>query len=160
MAINFSKLSVLVCEDNPSLKDVVCEVLKILGVGQVLSATNGQRGFDVFQEGRPDIVITDWEMEPGDGLSLIKNIRKEPHDSNRDVPIIILTGYAFHERITQARDMGVTEYLIKPFTAEGLMHRLTYVINNPRSIVDAPNFYGPDRRRKEGGFGGLDRRDD
>ena len=77
----------------------------------------------------------------------------------KDVPIIILTGYAFPSRIESARDNGITEYLIKPFTAESLAQRITHVINHPRDMVESPMFVGPDRRRKGSkNFTGKERR--
>jgi CheY-like chemotaxis protein len=148
MAVNFSKLSVLIVEDNKPMSELIVSVLETLGVGNVLEAENGADGFRLFCLKNPDIVISDWEMEPATGLSLTDEIRRSAQSPNRMVPIIMLTGYSAPKRVAQARDTGVTEFLAKPFTAEGLINRIAYVINKPRDFVENRSFFGPDRRRR------------
>jgi DNA-binding response OmpR family regulator len=147
MPLKFQNLSVLVVEDTPVMKELICAVLENLGVGYVNSAPNGELGFEVFNKSRPDIVITDWMMEPVSGVELTKKIRRGPGSVDRMVPIILLTGYSAVERVSEARDAGVTEFLVKPFTADDLAKRLSYVINNPRDFIDYDDYFGPDRRR-------------
>lgn len=89
-------------------------------------------------------------MEPIDGMSLIKNIRTHPSSTNRTVPIILITGYSAASRVKQARDIGVTEFLVKPFTGGDLAKRIAHIINKPRDFVQTPKYFGPDRRRKKG----------
>lgn len=148
MPYDFSKLSVLVVEDSPPMLEVVVNALKLLGVGQVYQARNGESGFQQFVKIRPDIVLTDWEMEPVDGLELIKWIRRDSMSPKRTVPVIIMTGYAASMRVAEARDKGVTEFLVKPFTANELARRIAYVIDSPRDFVETHEFFGPDRRRR------------
>lgn len=128
--------------------EVVVNALKLLGVGQVYQARNGESGFQQFVKVRPDIVLTDWEMEPVDGLELIKWIRRDSMSPKRTVPVIIMTGYAASMRVSEARDKGVTEFLVKPFTANELARRIAYVIDSPRDFVETREFFGPDRRRR------------
>lgn len=148
MAVNFAKLSVLVVEDNKAMRDLIVSVLDSLGVGSIVTAESGASGFMKFRNSNADIVIVDWEMEPKNGLSLTGEIRRNPMSPNRMVPIIMLTGYSAPKRVAQARDTGVTEFLAKPFTAEGLINRIAYVINKPRDFIEAGDFFGPDRRRR------------
>ncbi len=148
MPYDFSKLSVLVVEDSSVMLEVVVNALKVLGVGQVYQARNGESGFAQFTKIRPDIVITDWEMEPVDGLELIKWIRRDSMSPKRTVPVIVMTGYAASMRVAEARDRGVTEFLVKPFTANELARRIAYVIDSPRDFVETQEFFGPDRRRR------------
>ena len=77
------------------------------------------------------------------------------------VPVILMTGYSAQPRIENARDLGVTEFLVKPFSASDLARRIAYVINKPRDFVDSEQFFGPDRRRrKDEDYGGPQRRGD
>ncbi len=149
MPYNFSKLTALVVEDSPAMLEVIVNSLKYLGVGQVFQAKNGESGFQQFVKIRPDIVITDWEMEPVDGLELVRWIRRDSLSPKRTVPVIMMTGYAASPRVALARDMGITEFLVKPFTANELARRIAYVIDNPRDFVETPEFFGPDRRRRK-----------
>ncbi|MBU6235670.1 MAG: response regulator [Alphaproteobacteria bacterium] len=161
MPYDFGKLTVLVVEDSPPMLEVIVNALKYLGVGMVMQARNGESGYQQFVKNRPDIVITDWEMEPVDGLELIKWIRRDSQSPKRTVPIIMMTGYAASSRVSEARDKGITEFLVKPFTANELARRIAYVVDNPRDFVETPVFFGPDRRRRRSqDYQGPERRKD
>lgn len=149
MAINFSKLSVLLVDDNVPVRDILSAVIERLGVKTIYKAENGVSGFITFRNSTPDIVIADWEMPEQNGLNLTREIRRNPLSPNRMAPIIMLTGYSAPERVTMARDIGATEFLVKPFTATSLIQRISHVINKPRDFIDHPHFFGPDRRRKK-----------
>lgn len=131
------------------MRDLIVSVLEAFGVGAVHVANNGREGYQKFLQYNPDIVITDWQMHPVNGIELIEKIRLDPSSPNRMVPIVLVTGYSAVTRVLQARDRGVTELLIKPFTASDLAKRLSHVINKPRDFVEAaPVYVGPDRRRR------------
>lgn len=149
MPINFKKLNILVVEDLKPMRELMVAVLKDLGVGHVLTAEDGEEGFRVLRARNPDILITDWEMAPVNGLELTRRVRQSPMSPNRLLPVIIMTGYTSPHRVTSARDAGITEFLAKPFNAETLVQRITHIVNKPRDIVEAPQFFGPDRRRRE-----------
>lgn len=149
MALKLEKLSVLVVEDTGPMRKLIVSVLESFGIGKIHTADNGSEGFALYQKLNPDIIITDWLMQPVDGISLIKMVRSHVSSPNRTVPIIIITGYSAITRVMEARDNGVTEFLIKPFTANDLAKRISYVINRPRDFVHAPRYFGPDRRRKK-----------
>ena len=148
MGFDFKKLSVLVVEDTVPMRKLIVSVLDALGVGTVLSSDSARRGFEIFRAERPDIVIADWHMVPMNGIDLTKEIRTNPLSSDRMAPVILVTGYSAANRVAEARDAGVTEFLIKPFSANDLAKRLAYVINKPRDFVDCADYFGPDRRRR------------
>jgi DNA-binding response OmpR family regulator len=87
-------------------------------------------------------------MRPVDGISLARMIRNDPKSPNPYIPIILMTGFSEKRRVIQARDAGVTEFLVKPFTARDLFRRITQIIERPRQFVKSEDFFGPDRRRK------------
>lgn len=147
MAFHFERLHVLVVEDTEPLCKLVVSVLDTLGVG-VDVAEDGQQGFVKFCRENPDIVITDWHMTPVSGIDLVSQIRTDARSPNKMVPVIIMTGFNATQRVGFARDAGVTEYLVKPFSAGDLAKRIAHVIKNPRDFVLAPDFVGPDRRRR------------
>ena len=148
MAFNFSKLSIIVIEDTAPMRKLIISVLETLGVGQIYSAENGEQGFELFRKFNPDIVISDWHMEPMNGLELTHEIRTNPLSPNRLVPIIVVSGYSATDRVSSARDVDNTKFLVKPFSANDLAKRLSYVINKPRDFIDSDGYFGPDRRRK------------
>lgn len=130
------------------MRRLMAAVLTSLGVGRVVTADEGEEGYKRFLEYKPDIVLTDWLMKPVDGLEMTKLIRNCPLAEKRYTPIIMVTGYTAESRIREARDAGVTEILVKPFTAADLTRRLAYVVNRPRDFVECDGFFGPDRRRR------------
>jgi DNA-binding NtrC family response regulator len=62
----------------------------------------------------------------------------------------MMTGYSARPRVQAARDTGVTEFLVKPFSADSMAKRIAHVINRPRDFVAVEKgYFGPDRRRKK-----------
>lgn len=158
--VNLKRLSVLVVEDTKPMLEIMVAVLETIGIGRILTASHGKRGFEVFCKEAPDIVLTDWHMEPPDGIELTRQIRTHALSPNRMTPVIMITGFSTLDRIGRARDAGVTEFIIKPFSANDLAKRLAHVINKPRDFIDAPGFFGPDRRRRAvEGYAGPFRRE-
>lgn len=151
MPVDLKKISILVAEDLTPMRSLIVSVLDAFGVGKVYEASNGDKAFQMFQTYKPDIIITDWLMEPTDGLEFIRMVRKSKTSPNPLVPIIVITGYSAHQRVTMARDLGATEFLTKPFTGRDLAKRLNQIINRPRDFVETDSFFGPDRRRRKNG---------
>lgn len=148
MTYQLETVSVLVVEDNKPMLDIAKSLLLTFGVGHVITATNGEMGFEKFCEYNPDLVIADWMMRPMDGISFTRLVRNDPRSPNQYVPIILMTGFSERRRVLQARDAGVTEFLVKPFNARDLYKRLAQVIERPRQFVRSDDFFGPDRRRR------------
>jgi DNA-binding NtrC family response regulator len=60
----------------------------------------------------------------------------------------MITGHSTQRRVTEARDVGVNEFLSKPVTARGVLERIGRVVDSPRPFVRSETYFGPDRRRK------------
>ena len=148
MAFKFDKLSVLIVEDTLPMQKLMTSILESLGVGYIYTADNGERGFEQFKRFNADIIIADWHMEPTSGIDLTREIRTNTLSPNRMAPIILVTGYSALARVAEARDVGVTEFLVKPFSANDMAKRIAHVINRPRDFIDCVGYFGPDRRRR------------
>src|SRR6185295_5167920 len=122
-------------EDNQPMLEVTKALLMTFGVSNVIVAQNGEVGFKRFCESNPDIVIADWMMKPIDGIALTRQIRTDALSPNPYVPIILMTGFSEKRRVIQARDAGVTEFLVKPFNARDLYRRIAQLIERPRQFV-------------------------
>ncbi len=162
MTYQLQNISILVVEDNQPMLELIKSLLVTFGVKKIVLAQNGEQGFELFRREKPDIVIADWMMKPTDGISLARRIRNDPGSPNQLVPIILMTGFSEKRRVLQARDAGVTEFLVKPFNARDLYKRLEQIIERPRQFVRSEGFFGPDRRRnrKDGYDGQLRRQTD
>lgn len=127
---------------------LIKSILSTFGVTSIYTAKNGEEGFKAYCEHTPDLVITDWMMRPTDGISLTRRIRNDPSSPDQFTPVILMTGFTEKRRVMQARDAGITEFLVKPFNARDLYRRLSQIIEKPRQFVRSEDFFGPDRRRK------------
>lgn len=150
MVYQFKAVSILVVDDMRPMATLVSSLLKIFGFQNIYVAHDPEDAFEQFCRYKPDIVLTDWLMQPFDGIELIRRIRRDPRSPNKYTPVIMMTGYSHRARVESARDMGVTEFLVKPFTAKDLYARIEQLIERPRQFVDAGDgtFFGPDRRRR------------
>lgn len=148
MAYDLARLRVLVVDDNKYMRKLLTSTLKALSVVMIDEAMCGESALVLVQNKQPDLVITDWLMEPMDGIEMTRLIRSDPATPNPYVPIIMVSGFGEKHRVLQARDAGVTEFLVKPFTGKTLSQRIAEVIDNPRQFVRTANYFGPDRRRK------------
>lgn len=153
------ELKVLVVDDCEPMLAVMRSILANFGFESIITASDGEEGFSKFQNEKPDIVITDWHMPIVDGLDLTLWIRRKKFSVNPRVPIILMTGFTERLKIARARDIGVTEVMVKPFKAKDLARRIMHVIDAPRDFIETVEFLGPDRRRRaQDSFSGDDRR--
>lgn len=141
---------VLVADRDRRTASLVHSVLTAFGFQIIEVATSGNEAIRLLREYKFDLIVTEWNLAPVDGVQLVKAIRMAKNDQRlkRDIPIIMLTGKADKDSVQIARDAGITEFLVKPFSAGTLSHRLVQVIDNPRVFVDAPGYTGPCRRRR------------
>lgn len=160
MAYQFNNLNILLVEDDPAMRGLVRDVLAAFHIGNVQTASDGTRAYDMLRHFAADIVILDWVMKPMNGIDFLHKIRNATDTPNPFVPAIMLTAYTDLNRVLQSRDAGITEFLAKPFTPVTLYSRIVAVIEDQRAFVRSENFFGPDRRRIDRPFPGMDRRGD
>ncbi|MEQ8443557.1 MAG: response regulator [Alphaproteobacteria bacterium] len=159
---DFRFLRVLVVDDSKFMTRVVSQVLKALGVGHIETSNSGMDAFQVAKDFGPDVVISDWDMDGGEGPELVNMLRNAEDSPCPYVNIIMLTGYAERRRVLQARDFGITEFLTKPVSAKALLMRLINIVEQPRPFVRVHDeYFGPDRRRAANeDYKGPERRND
>ncbi len=145
---SLGNLKVLVLDDNRHMRSLVKTILFALGVTNVCEAENGPAAFKELQHFQADVIITDWHMEPLDGLDFTRMVRTAMDSANPYVPIIMLTGYTEYQRVCEARDAGVNEFLAKPISVKALYMRFASIIENPRAFIRTKTYFGPDRRRQ------------
>ena len=155
---DLQKVSVLIVDDNPHMRKLVSTLLHGLGFKDVREALDGADAFKEMKLNPPDIVVCDWVMSPLDGIDFVRLIRTAPDSPNPYVPIIMLTGHSEREKVTEARDAGVNEFLVKPISAKGLYARIYTIIEHPRPFIKSKTYFGPDRRRSTAPYAGAERR--
>ena len=115
------RLRILAVDDDPvSLKLLVRH---LEGAGHlVVTARNGKEALAVALQTNPQIVVTDWMMPEMDGIELCKALRRVR--SGRNLYILILTGRAEEDRVVEAFEAGVDDYVVKPFKPKLLLARI------------------------------------
>jgi two-component system KDP operon response regulator KdpE len=121
------KPRILVVDDEPQLIRVLRTGLKSRGY-DVLAAEDGQSGFKLFQEWKPDLVITDLAMPNMDGLELCRRLR-----AISQVPIIILSAKGEERIKVEALDIGADDFVTKPFGIDELLARLRAALRRAKS---------------------------
>jgi two-component system, chemotaxis family, chemotaxis protein CheY len=111
---------VLVADDSSTMRKIIIRSLQAVGVPTATEAADGAEAISMFKPGEFDLVLTDWNMPNKNGLEVIQEIRKQ--DPN--VTIIMVTTEAEKTRVLEAIQAGVSDYLVKPFTAETLREKL------------------------------------
>lgn len=158
--ISLRRLQFLVVDDNAAMRSIIRNILKELQVETIREAQDGAEALSLLRELTFDMVITDWNMKPMNGLQFVRSIRLSKDSPNRYIPIIMVTAYTELGQVVTARDAGITEFLAKPVSARSLFSRIKSVIENHRQYVRSQNFFGPDRRRRKAApYSGTERRD-
>jgi len=148
MKVKFAPLHVLITDDHQASRELIREVLRVMGMGKITIAKDGKDAYEKYRIYNPDIIITDLDMPVCDGIALTMNIRRSKDSPNKKIPIIMVTDKASPEKIVQARDSGIHELMAKPFSSGDISKKIAHIINSPREFVVAPNYVGPSRRRR------------
>jgi len=154
----FSELRVLIVDDSDHMRWLIRSIIESLGVRQVRDVENGMIALNDSRLNVPDVIITDMMMSPIDGLEFSRLLRDDVTHPATHVPVMMVTGHAEKQLVVAARDAGVTEFLAKPVTVDGVEARLRSVIENPRRFIRSESFAGPDRRRRQLPVAAEDRR--
>jgi CheY-like chemotaxis protein len=160
MSSGLGTLRILLADDNPHMRAIVMTLLHSFGVTQVREAGDGSHALMHLQTWPADLAIVDFKMAPMDGVEFTRQVRLGPDSRNAYLPIIMMTGHSAKARVEEARDAGVTEFIVKPITAKTLLNRVSAVIHRPRPFMHTDSYFGPDRRRRaDGDYSGPLRRE-
>lgn len=119
-------LPILIVDDYRSMLKIVRGLLQQLGFTNVDEATDGQTAYAMIAGRHYGLVISDWNMQPMTGLDLLKRVRSEPKTAK--LPFIMVTAEAKAENVVAARQAGVNNYIIKPFTQAVLKQKMVAVL--------------------------------
>jgi CheY-like chemotaxis protein len=121
-------LSVLVVDDNEPMRLLLRKMLSDLGILDVTTANDGIEALKMMRQRLPDLVITDQQMAPLDGLELVRELRTS-HDANvKDIPVIMITGHMAKNVLRDAVKVGVNDFLAKPISPATLKERVLKVV--------------------------------
>lgn len=146
---SLKSLNVLLVDDNQNMRAIAAAVLHSADIRNVYEAAEGATAFDLLRRHAIDLAIVDFNMFPLDGVEFTRLVRTSPDSPNTFLPIIMMTGHSERTRVYEARDAGVTEFIVKPITAKAVLDRINAVVMRPRAFVKTDDYNGPCRRRRE-----------
>jgi two-component system chemotaxis response regulator CheY len=121
-------MRVLVVDDFATMRRIVKNVLKQIGFTNIVEADDGTTALRVLKENQIDLIISDWNMPKMTGLDFLKTVRGD--ESTKDVPFVMVTAEAQKDNVLQAVQAGVSNYIVKPFTADTVKEKLAKVFDS------------------------------
>ncbi|OYQ17341.1 hypothetical protein CHR90_15365 [Elstera cyanobacteriorum] len=158
----------LIIEDSPFFRGMLAEILRALKVGRIVAMEEGGAAITHLRSiGKnaaaaqalvPDIIICDYLMSPISGPMVLRWVRQSEDSPDRFIPFVMISGAADGDKVREVRDLGVTEFLAKPFSVKAVANHLIAAIDAPRPFVYTRDYFGPDRRRQVRPYNDVDRR--
>lgn len=151
MALDLTKLKILVVEDHPAQAATLRAMLEGFGVTRIDMAVDAEAAVRFLKTGTLyDLMLCDYNLGATNGISLTKAVRTDTNLTNRYMPIIMLTADPRTDRNIMARDAGVNDFLAKPVQPAILLRMIEIVLQRPRAYVETDSgYFGPDRRRRK-----------
>lgn len=118
-------MKILVVDDHESMRKIEKQILHDLGYKNVDMADDGSTALPMLQKGNYDFVISDWNMPEMEGIELLKAIRADDRISK--TPVLLVTAESKKEKIIEAAQAGVNDYVVKPFNAEILSEKISRI---------------------------------
>lgn len=121
-------LKILVVDDFATMRKVIRNLLKQGGFENVAEAEDGVAALKVLKSQPVDFVISDWNMPNMSGLELLKAVRAD--EELKELPFLMVTAEALKDNIVAAVKAGVSNYIVKPFTAEVLNEKIEKIVKS------------------------------
>lgn len=125
---------ILVVDDDAAINELIKINLELIGY-EVITAQDGIKGYALVKQEQPDLVVLDVMMPEVDGYTVAKRIRE--NNETKDLPILMLTALGQIEDKVKGFDIGVDDYLVKPFEMEELRVRVRALLKRNKSIPES-----------------------
>jgi two-component system chemotaxis response regulator CheY len=121
MAVD-APMPILVVDDYNTMIRIIRNLLKQLGFENIDDATDGTAALAKLRSKPYGLVISDWNMSPMTGFDLLREIRSDP--ALRSTRFIMVTAESKTDNVIAAKKAGVDNYIVKPFNAQTLQHKI------------------------------------
>jgi two-component system, chemotaxis family, chemotaxis protein CheY len=126
MALN-KDMRVLVVDDFSTMRRIIKNILRQLGFTNIIEADDGTTAWETLNKDRIDFVISDWNMPKMPGIELLRKVRSS--EEFAAMPFLMVTAEAQQENIIEAVQAKVSNYIVKPFTAETLGQKIEKIFD-------------------------------
>ncbi len=121
-----TKLRVLVVDDSSTMRRIVKTALRDIGMRNIVMAEDGDEAWDTLQNDTIDLVLSDHKMPRMSGEEFLKLVRAD--ERYKTLPFIMVTAEAFRDNVMNAVKLGVSNYIVKPFSASQLQDKIEKVL--------------------------------
>ena len=115
-------MKILVVDDFSTMRRIVKNILRQLGFVNIVEADDGATAVSLLERERVDLIISDWNMPNMTGIDLLRHVRSS--EELKDIPFLMVTAEAQQENIIEAVKAKVSNYIVKPFTADTLNEKI------------------------------------
>lgn len=156
--INLTGAVTMVVDDSPFALDLTTQALLGFGIRTRYACNSGAEAMAILREQPIDLLIVDCEMPDMDGYALVRWLRRSGLDPNAFTPVIMTAAHVRRSKVSEARDCGASFVVTKPFSASTLLERLVWIARDTRPFLEVGDYFGPDRRFRQGEAPGDERR--
>ena len=121
-----TNMPILIVDDYKTMLRVLRNFLLQLNFSNIEEATDGSMALQKLRQQDFGFVISDWNMEPMTGIQLLREVRAD--DKLKHLPFIMITAESKSENVVAAKQAGVSNYIVKPFSAKTLKSKMTSVL--------------------------------
>ena len=121
-----SSLNILVVDDFATMRRIVRKALKQLGYNHIFEADDGTSALEVLKKEKIQFIIADWNMPRMPGIELLKTVRST--EEWKSLPFLMVTAEGQREYVLEAVKHKVSNYIVKPFTAEVLREKINKIL--------------------------------
>ncbi|MEW6248563.1 MAG: chemotaxis response regulator CheY [Nitrospirota bacterium] len=118
-------MKILVVDDMSTMRRIIKNILKQLGFNNVEEAEHGQEAISKLKADKYGFVVSDWNMPVMSGIDLLRTIRSD--EQLKGIPVLMVTAEAQKDNLMEAIQAGVSNYIVKPFTAETLQEKMNKI---------------------------------
>ena len=121
-----TSIKILCVDDFATMRRIMKNILKQLGFTNITEADDGTTALEALEKVHYDLIISDWNMPKMTGLDLLKKVRSM--DAYKEVPFLMVTAEAQKHNVIEAVKAGVSNYVVKPFTAESIAEKIEKIL--------------------------------
>ena len=115
-------MKILIVDDFATMRRILKNILKQLGLSNITEADDGATALEELKKNQFDLIISDWNMPKMTGIDLLRAVRAD--EQTKDLPFLMVTAEAQKQNVIDAVQAGVSNYVVKPFTAEAISEKL------------------------------------
>ena len=122
-----SALRFLIVDDFSTMRRIIKNILRQLGFNNIIEADDGSTAWETLTKDKVDFIISDWNMPKMPGIELLRKVRAS--EEFAATPFLMVTAEAQQENIIEAVQAKVSNYIVKPFTAETLGQKIDKIFD-------------------------------